>query len=50
MVYQMLMYFTVCKQNGNNDRNIASFLTYEFNGILKGLGIIISQQNNEMEF
>ena len=32
----MLMYATVCKHNGNTDRNTTSFLTCIFTGILRG--------------
>jgi len=36
VVHRLLMYATVCRQYDNTDKNTASFMTCDFNGVLKG--------------
>src|ERR1051325_1764391 len=35
-IHRMIMYSTVCKQHGNSDRDVASFITTDFVGQLRG--------------
>ena len=36
MIHRMLMYSTICKQNGNTDKNVAKMIVAGFTGQLKG--------------
>jgi len=50
VVHRMLMYTTVCKNNGNTDKNTASFLVCGFTGILQGWwdNYLSPEQRNEV--